>query len=157
MNLEAKIRDFEFPQTFVSFDITDHSLKYLNRRLRELSNDSIRPLTEIEDKRLTRGRVKIESREYISDSGNPDDFYLAIRRNNSLHPVKLITLIRLLMLVNLQQLPERILNQGFCLAWAGDNKWYKVSLQEGNKFIEEYRDFLHISPDTPIIIESDPI
>lgn len=152
--MKARIRNFEFPQVFVSFDVTDHSLRYLNRRLREYSEEKIHPLTEIDDLDHRRSRVKIEERGFICESPDTKMIIQCLSINKSLHPIRLITLVRFLMLNNLDELPDRI-TKGFCLAWAGGNRWYKVCISK--KTIEEDFNRLDITAEIPLIIESDPI
>lgn len=139
----GKFRHFEFPQFFATLPQTDASTSLLNRRIKEFSGGSISRLYPIPDEDKERVRIKIQEEQYIS------------LKNNSLHPCRLITLVRFLMLKNLNEVPETITDQEHLLAWAGGQMFYEISISE--KTIKAASHRQEIPPETMIIVESDPI
>ena len=139
----GKFRHFEFPQFFATLPQTEASTALLNRRIKEFSGGTIAPIFPIPDTDKERVRIKIQEHRYLST------------RNKSLHPCRLITLVRFLMLKNLNEVPEIITDQGYILAWAGGQMFSEISISE--KTIKTASHRQEIPPETMIIVESDPI
>ncbi len=153
-HIKGVFRNFEFPQFFATLPQINSSWQYLNRRIREFSKESIKEISRPTERDYDRVRVKIQKRTYISSEGDAQHVIENIKKNKSLHPCRLITLIRFLTLKNIDELPDEIKANRFILAWAGGNNWYKISIPD--KTIHEYKiDYVDVY--VMIIIESDPI
>ena len=156
MNTQGSIRNFHFPQSFISIPIYEKTLTFFNRRLTDFSSGSISALPRLEDTETERVRVKIQQVKYIKDGSNSLEGVLSgIRKNASLKLCRLTTLIRLLMLENLDEISEEIVNLDHCLA-ASHKTWFMINIKE-KKIRQLDQTCIAIDDDTSIIMESDPI
>ncbi len=151
---KGNIRNFNFPQTFITIPEYNKSLSFFNRRLKDYSSESISSLRVLVSKETERSRVKIQQAQYISKDTNTQGILNEINRNKSLRPCRLSTLIRLLMLENLDDISREIIGTGICLAISHDT-WFEVDIV--NKKIRQLASAHEINEFTPIIIESEPI
>ncbi len=139
----GKFRHFKFPQFFATIPQTGASTALLNRRIREFSSGTIAPISPIPDTDKERVRIKIQEYRYLST------------RNKSLHPCRFITLVRFLMLKNLDEMPETITDQEYLLAWMGNQIFCEISITDKSIRTPAY---IHsVPPGAMIVVESDPI
>ena len=154
--MNAKIRFFEFPQVFISLDRFEKSQNYLNRKTYQLLGEKLSTFNTF-DHPVT---LKIQACLYVTNQNSAvssEDLRQIIISRRMIRCCKLSSVVRLVLSENIDELPVFVNYPDFCIA-VTDFGFFKVCLRKDSYKIEFYNpQEFYISPDTPIIIESDPI